>query len=55
MGGTFTSKRLHYAPPASDQIAEIRKYYGDVYPSVRAAGGRAARGSRKPPHNRNAK
>jgi len=24
--GTFTSKRLHYAPPTGDQIAEIRKY-----------------------------
>ena len=34
MGGGFTSKRLEYAPPSPDQIEEIRKYYGDVYPSV---------------------
>ena len=34
MGGRFTSKRLSYAPPAADQIDEIRKYYGNVYPSV---------------------
>lgn len=33
-GGLFTSKRLSYAPPGADQIEEIRKYYGDVYPSV---------------------
>ncbi len=33
-GGMFTSKRLQYAPPGVDQIAEIRKYYGDVYPTV---------------------
>ena len=36
MGGTFTSKRLQYAPPGSDQIAEIREYYGaNIYPSVK--------------------
>lgn len=35
MGGTFTSKRLQYAPPPSDQIDEIRKYYGNVYPTVK--------------------
>jgi len=49
MGGTFTSKRLHYAPPTGDQIAEIRKYYGDVYPSVkssRTARRKASRGSK---------
>ena len=34
MGGTFISKRLQYAPPGADQIDEIRKYYGDVYPTV---------------------
>jgi len=28
MGGTFTSKRLQYAPPGPDQIAEIREHYG---------------------------
>jgi allantoin racemase len=33
-GGLFTSKRLQYKPPGVEQIAEIRKYYGDVYPSV---------------------
>jgi len=35
MGGTFTSKRLQYAPPGLDQIDEIRKYYGNVYPTVK--------------------
>ena len=36
MGGTFTSKRLQYAPPGPDQIAEIREYYGaDIYPTVK--------------------
>ena len=34
MGGRFTSKRLHYAPPGPDQIDEIRKHYGNVYPTV---------------------
>jgi allantoin racemase len=36
MGGNFLSKRLYYAPPGSDQIDEIRKYYGDVYPTVKS-------------------
>jgi allantoin racemase len=54
MGGTFTSKRLHYAPPTSDQIDEIRKYYGDVYPSV-PSGGCSTRASRNPRHKRNGK
>lgn len=34
MGGRFTAKRLAYAPPGEDQIAEIRKHYGPVYPTV---------------------
>lgn len=34
-GGSFTSKRLEYAPPTPDQIAEIRKYYGNIYPTVK--------------------
>ena len=45
MGGKFLSKRLYYAPPGSDQIDEIRKYYGDVYPTVISPaqkGGKAA-------------
>jgi allantoin racemase len=37
MGGTFTSKRLQYAPPSPDQIEEIREYYGaGIYPTVKA-------------------
>ena len=36
MGGCFTSKRLTYAPPGSNQIDEIRKYYGDIYPTVKS-------------------
>lgn len=35
LGGHFTSKRLAYAPPKPDQIEEIRRYCGDVYPTVR--------------------
>lgn len=38
MGGRFASKRLFYAPPGPDQIDEIRKFYGNVYPSVAGAG-----------------
>jgi len=34
MGGRFPSKRLSYAPPGPEQIEEIRRYYGDVYPTV---------------------
>jgi hypothetical protein len=35
MGGRFTSKRLCYAPPPPDQIAELRRHYGDtIYPTV---------------------
>ena len=36
MKGSFVSKRLYYAPPTPDQIDEIRKYYGDVYPTVKS-------------------
>lgn len=36
MGGTFTSKRLLYAPPTADQIDELRHYYGaGIYPTVK--------------------
>lgn len=49
MGGKFPSKRLYYAPPTPDQIDEIRKYYGNIYPTVaspkagRKAGKKGAR------------
>jgi allantoin racemase len=36
MGGRFVSKRLAYAPPGAEQIAEIRTHYGAVYPTVEA-------------------
>jgi allantoin racemase len=36
MGGHFTSKRLQYAPPGTDEIEEMRRYYGDVYPAATA-------------------
>jgi allantoin racemase len=45
MGGKFLSKRLYYAPPTTDQIDEIRKYYGNIYPTVK--GSRSANASRK--------
>src|SRR5258706_442376 len=36
MGGTFTSKRLQYAPPGPDQIAENPENYGaNIYPTVK--------------------
>jgi allantoin racemase len=38
MGGRFVSKRLSNAPPGAEQIAEIRRYYGAVYPTVAEAG-----------------
>lgn len=34
MDGAWVSKRLYYAPPTTDQIDEIRKHYGDIYPTV---------------------
>lgn len=34
MGGRFTSRRATYAPPPVDQIDELRRFYGHVYPSV---------------------
>jgi Asp/Glu/hydantoin racemase len=49
MGGRFTSKRLYYAPPGPDQIDEIRKHYGDVYPSVPREGSRSRPAARKRP------
>lgn len=34
-GGRFTSRRGAYAQPAPDQIAELRRYYGEeIYPAV---------------------
>ena len=47
MGGRFTSKRLHYAPPGPDQIDEIRKHYGNVYPSVSSPSRGTPKGRRK--------
>jgi allantoin racemase len=46
MGGGFPSKRLYYAPPAPDQIDEIRKYYGNIYPSVTSPKGKRLRGKK---------
>lgn len=47
MGGKFLSKRLYYAPPSPDQIDEIRKHYGNVYPSVPGGGSRSRSTVRK--------
>jgi allantoin racemase len=41
MQGHFVSKRLAYAPPGVEQIEEIRRHYGNVYPTVRAPGDEA--------------
>jgi len=35
MGGRFTSRRGGYAQPPPSQIAELRRYYGQVYPAVK--------------------
>jgi allantoin racemase len=34
MGGRFTSRRGAYGQPPPAQIAELRGYYGEVYPGV---------------------
>ena len=34
MAGNWTSKRATYAAPPASQIDELRRAYGDVYPSV---------------------
>jgi allantoin racemase len=34
MGGRFTSRRGAYGQPPKAQIAELRRYYGGVYPGV---------------------
>lgn len=36
MENSWVSKRLYYAPPPPEQIVEIRKFYGNVYPTVRS-------------------
>lgn len=46
MGGKFPSKRLYYAPPSPDQIDEIRKYYGNIYPTVPSPRAKRKRGKR---------
>jgi allantoin racemase len=34
MGGRYASRRGAYAQPPASQIAELRSYYGPVYPSI---------------------
>ena len=36
-GGHWTSRRAMYAQPPAAQIDELRRFYGDIYPVVRAA------------------
>ncbi len=36
MGGRYASRRGAYAMPPAAQIEELRRYYGPVYPSVKA-------------------
>jgi allantoin racemase len=36
MGGRFTSRRGAYAQPPPEQIEELRRYYGPVFPAVQA-------------------
>jgi allantoin racemase len=35
-GGSWTSRRAMYAAPPTDQIDELRKYYGPVYPWLKS-------------------
>ena len=35
MGGRFTSRRGAYGQPPTAQIAELRRYYGAIYPGVK--------------------
>ncbi|HEV7265959.1 MAG TPA: aspartate/glutamate racemase family protein [Falsiroseomonas sp.] len=35
MGGQYASRRGAYAQPPANQISELRRYYGPVYPGVR--------------------
>jgi allantoin racemase len=44
MGGRFTSRRAAYAPPPSDQIDELRRFYGQVYPNVPSPSGTPEKG-----------
>ena len=34
-GGSWTSRRATYAAPPLNQIAELRSFYGPVYPFLR--------------------
>jgi allantoin racemase len=36
MGGRFISRRAAYAQPPADQIAELRRYYGQIFPRIQA-------------------
>jgi allantoin racemase len=36
MGGRFVSRRAAYAQPPADQIAELRRYYGPIFPHIQA-------------------
>jgi allantoin racemase len=35
MGGRFASRRGAYGQPPPAQIAELRRYYGAIYPGVK--------------------
>jgi allantoin racemase len=36
MGGRFISRRAAYAQPPAEQIAELRRYYGPIFPRIQA-------------------
>jgi allantoin racemase len=36
MGGHWTSRRAMFAQPPLGQIDELRRFYGDVYPGLKA-------------------
>jgi allantoin racemase len=38
MGGRFTSRRGAYAQPPADQIAELRRAYGPIFPRIQESG-----------------
>jgi hypothetical protein len=36
LAGRFTSRRGAYAQPPAEQIEELRRYYGPIFPGVQA-------------------
>lgn len=48
LGGRFTSRRCLYAQPPLGQMAELRSFYGDIYPAL--GGDKPAKAQAASPH-----